>query len=96
MSKKTILIVDDTFENLYLLKVILEKAGYNVVEATNGSEGLIKLQENDTVDLIISDILMPVMDGYLFCQACKKENANYIIATLGYSYGVESNKTLLL
>lgn len=32
----------------------------------------------------------------LINEACKKENANYIIATLGYSYGIESNKTLLL
>ncbi|MGB5420100.1 sigma 54-interacting transcriptional regulator [Algibacter sp.] len=73
MIKKTILIVDDTFENLYLLRVILEEAGYNIIEANNGSEGLMKLHENQHVDLIISDILMPIMDGYLFCQACKKE-----------------------
>ena len=73
MNKKTILIVDDTFENLYLLRVILKEEGYNVLEATNGSEGLEKLQKNSNVDLIISDILMPIMDGYLFCQACQKE-----------------------
>ncbi|SEK24205.1 PAS domain S-box-containing protein [Maribacter orientalis] len=73
MNTKTILIVDDTYENLYLLRVILEEAGYNVIEANDGSEGLNKLYENSAVDLIISDILMPIMDGYLFCQACKKE-----------------------
>ncbi|WP_396602968.1 sigma 54-interacting transcriptional regulator [Algibacter sp. R77976] len=73
MSKKTILIVDDTFENLYLLKVILEEAGYNIIEANDGVEGLKKLNEVKHVDLIISDILMPNMDGYLFCQACRKE-----------------------
>ncbi|WP_298494150.1 sigma 54-interacting transcriptional regulator [uncultured Algibacter sp.] len=73
MSKKTILIVDDTFENLYLLRVILEEAGYIVIEAKNGSDGLKELYKNNKVELIISDILMPIMDGYLFCQACKKE-----------------------
>ncbi len=67
---KTILIVDDTFENLYLLKVILEQANYTVIEAKDGKEGLDKLNKN-RVDLIISDILMPVMDGYMFCRACK-------------------------
>ncbi|MBQ0787632.1 MAG: PAS domain-containing protein, partial [Oceanihabitans sp.] len=71
---KTILIVDDTFENLYLLRVILEEVGYVVVEAKDGKEGLEKLHEYN-VDLIISDILMPVMDGYMFCQACKKEES---------------------
>mgnify|MGYP003624367478 CR=1 FL=1 len=73
MNTKTILIVDDTYENLYLLRVILEEAGFEVIEANDGSEGLKKLYENSAVDLIISDILMPIMDGYLFCQACKKE-----------------------
>ncbi|NNC51112.1 MAG: sigma 54-interacting transcriptional regulator [Flaviramulus sp.] len=71
---KTILIVDDTFENLYLLRVIFEQAGYTVVEANDGKEGIHKLQKNN-IDLIISDILMPVMDGYMFCQACKKDKA---------------------
>ncbi len=37
MSKKTVLIVDDTYENLYLLRVILEEAGFNVIEASNGT-----------------------------------------------------------
>ncbi|WP_418637558.1 PAS domain S-box protein [Winogradskyella sp.] len=73
---ETILIVDDNYQNLYLLKVILEEAGYNVIEAKDGKEGLDLLQHtfdnNGKVDLIISDILMPVMDGYIFCQECKK------------------------
>ena len=73
MINKTILIVDDTYENLYLLKVILEEAGFKVIEAKDGSEGLNQLYKNKNIDLIISDILMPVMDGFLFCQACKKE-----------------------
>ncbi|GHC58597.1 sigma 54-interacting transcriptional regulator [Ulvibacter litoralis] len=71
---KTILIVDDLFENLYLLKVILEQAGYKVIEANDGKEALGKLHKTK-VSLIISDILMPVMDGYMFCQACKKDEA---------------------
>ncbi|MBU2920528.1 PAS domain S-box protein [Winogradskyella psychrotolerans] len=74
---KTILIVDDIYENLYLLKVVLEEAGYKVLEANDGKEGLGILKNTydnkDKVDLIISDILMPVMDGYIFCQECKKD-----------------------
>ncbi|WP_240788901.1 PAS domain S-box protein [Psychroserpens sp. NJDZ02] len=69
---KTILIVDDIFENLYLLRVVLDKAGYKVIEAKDGKVALDQL-ENTTVDLIVSDILMPVMDGYMLCQACKKD-----------------------
>lgn len=71
---KTILIVDDIFENIYFLRIIFEKAGYSVMEAKDGKEGLDLLEKN-SIDLIISDILMPVMDGYMFCQACKKNKA---------------------
>lgn len=100
MSKKTILIVDDTFENLYLLKVILEEAGYNIIEANDGSEGLKKLYEYGNVDLIISDILMPIMDGYLFCQACKKEklfkNIPFIFYTSTYTEKLDEDFALKL
>jgi DNA-binding NtrC family response regulator len=69
---KNILIVDDTFENLYLLRVILQKEGFNVIEAENGEQGLKMLHQNK-INMIISDILMPVMDGYMFCQSCKSD-----------------------
>ncbi|WP_299250839.1 PAS domain S-box protein [uncultured Lacinutrix sp.] len=96
---KTILIVDDTFENLYLLRVILEEVGYIVVEAKDGKEGLDKLHEYD-VDLIISDILMPVMDGYLFCQACKKDeqfkNIPFVFYTSTYTEALDEDFALKL
>lgn len=69
---KTILIVDDNIENLYLLRIILEQADYSVIDAKNGKEGLEILQQVN-VDMIISDILMPIMDGYIFCQTCKNK-----------------------
>ena len=100
MSKKTILIVDDTFENLYLLRVILEEVGYHVIEANNGSEGLKKLHENSNVDLIISDILMPVMDGFMFCQACKEEklfrNIPFVFYTSTYTEKLDEDFALKL
>ncbi len=96
---KTILIVDDTFENLYLLRVILEEVGYVVVEAKDGKEGLEKLHEC-SVDLIISDILMPVMDGYMFCQACKKEesfkNIPFVFYTSTYTEALDEDFAIKL
>lgn len=73
MKPKSILLVDDVYENLYLLKVILEEEGYQILEAEDGKQGL-EVLANNTVDLIITDILMPVMDGYMFCRACKKDD----------------------
>jgi CheY-like chemotaxis protein len=96
---KTILIVDDTYENLYLLKVILQGAGYEVVEAYDGKEGLDKLSKNK-IDLIISDILMPVMDGYMFCQACKKDknlkNIPFVFYTSTYTEKLDEDFALKL
>lgn len=65
-----ILIVDDIAENLLFLETLLEGAGYRVVCARNGKEALERLREGP-FDLIVSDILMPVMDGFQFCRACK-------------------------
>lgn len=67
-----ILAVDDNEQNLYLLEVMLKSKGYEVILSRNGVEALDKLQESP-VDLIISDILMPKMDGYQFCREIKKD-----------------------
>ena len=67
-----ILIVDDNLANLFPMKTVLENHGYDVIEATNGEKALEKLRA-EKVDLIISDILMPVMDGYHLCQECKSD-----------------------
>jgi CheY-like chemotaxis protein len=61
-----ILVVDDSEQNRKLLKVLLEAEGFEVVTAADGEEALIVLNRT-TVDAIISDILMPRMDGYRLC-----------------------------
>jgi len=67
-----ILVVDDNAENIFLLDSWLKENGYEVVSTANGAEALDKLHTEE-FDLIISDILMPVMDGF---QLCKKVNSN--------------------
>jgi CheY-like chemotaxis protein len=67
----TILVVDDESSIRELLQNILEDAGYVVVEATNGREGLAML-ENQPVDLVVSDVMMPVLDGVGLCQAMQQ------------------------
>ena len=67
-----ILLVDDNCANLYLLETILKKCGYDVDSAKNGAEAL-ELAKKSPPGLIISDILMPVMDGFVLCQQCKSD-----------------------
>ena len=68
-----ILIVDDMGVNLKLLEARLEGSGYEVTCAKNGVEALEKLKK-DSFDMIISDILMPEMDGFQLCRECKKDD----------------------
>ncbi|HYL98430.1 MAG TPA: response regulator [Blastocatellia bacterium] len=58
-----VLVVDDKAENLYLLRVLLQGHGYIVEEASNGADALTKARQNPP-DLAVSDLLMPVLDGY--------------------------------
>lgn len=61
-----ILLVDDNATNQKLLRAVLEAEGHAIIEACNGVEALKKL-EHEQVDAILSDILMPEMDGYRLC-----------------------------
>ncbi len=67
-----VLIVDDTPANLRLLRVVLEGENFQVVQATDGVEALAVL-ERESVEAIISDILMPNMDGYRFCNEVRRD-----------------------
>lgn len=67
-----ILIVDDNADNLYLLESVLRGNGDEVLVASNGAEALTRAREA-LPDLVISDILMPVMDGFSLCRAWRQD-----------------------
>ena len=71
-EQKTILIVDDKWENRSVIVSLLEPIGFAVVEAEHGEEGLAKAKELQP-DLIITDLSMPVMDGYKLLHQLRHE-----------------------
>jgi len=79
-----VLIVDDKNENLYFLESLLKGNGYNVKTALNGQQTLDQLY-NSKFDLIVSDILMPVMDGFELCRRTKKDDKLKDIPFVFYS-----------
>lgn len=70
---KKILVVDDEIFNCDVIAKILTKEGFLVLEATNGKEAL-EILRSDNIDLVLMDIMMPVMNGFETIKAIKKEN----------------------
>lgn len=71
MRKAKILYIEDNFDNMTLVKRVLEIEGYEVIEAETGQEGLAKAMENRP-DIIITDINLPDIDGYEITDTLKK------------------------
>ncbi|ADU66066.1 sigma-54 factor interaction domain-containing protein [Desulfurispirillum indicum S5] len=71
-SIKTVLVVDDEDQMRLALRETLTRAGYEVITAFDGNNGLSKLQ-NNSIDAVITDLRMPVMDGMEFLQKALQE-----------------------
>jgi len=86
MSKR-ILIVEDQEDNRAILRDVLSTAGYELLEATNGQEG-VELAQQERPDLILMDIQLPVIDGYEATRRIKSDaalGAIPIIAVTSYA-----------
>ena len=71
---KRILVVDDSEQNRVLLREVLEHFGYEVAVANNGEEG-VRLAREWLPDLVLMDMIMPVMDGYTALRIIKSDPA---------------------
>ena len=67
----SVLVVDDDPMKRQLLRLILERAGFGVAEAADGTEALLSL-ENIVPDLMTRDVMMPRMDGFAVCERVRQ------------------------
>ena len=88
METYTILVVEDEANMARLLEFQLRSAGYQVIQARDGKDGL-QVATEKHVDLILTDIMMPLMDGYELCRAIKKSPDLYHIPVIMLSAKVD-------
>ncbi len=88
-NRRKILVVDDRWENRAVLVNLLESLDFIVIEAENGHEGLEKLRATQP-DLVIVDLVMPVMDGFEFLQYIRNieelKQTKIIVSSASVSY----------
>ena len=89
MGKK-ILLIDDTPDQITILRIRLESYGYSVISATDSKQGLeIALKEHP--DLILLDVIMPMLNGFKICKILKNDGATKNIPVIMISgYGIDN------
>jgi signal transduction histidine kinase/DNA-binding response OmpR family regulator/CHASE3 domain sensor protein len=76
LKGKTILIVDDDMRNVFSLTKTLESQGVKIISAANGQESIDSLIANPETDIVLMDMMMPVMDGYEAIREIRKNKNN--------------------
>ena len=90
-GRQTVLVVDDQVDLRDAIAVLLECEGYIVVDAENGKEALKYLQNGTNIAAIVLDLMMPVMDGWQFLAARRRNAAWHQIPTIVVT-GVSESK----
>ena len=91
---KRILVIDDDMQMRQMLQQMLEREGYDVVDAPDGKEGM-KLYRQDPTDLIITDIIMPEKEGVETIIELRRDFPDVkIIAISGGSRGIDAESCL--
>ena len=73
LQGRTVLVVDDDIRNVFALSASLESAGLQVVIARNGLEGVQRVEQDDRIELVLMDLMMPIMDGYEAMRRIRKD-----------------------
>lgn len=94
-EKRQILIVDDRWENRAVIVNLLEPIGFIILEAINGKEGLAQLAKNP--DLVITDLAMPIMDGFEMLKRLRQNPAHQtlpVIVSSASVFDIDQNNSI--
>lgn len=73
ITSKQVLVVDDDIRNIFALTTILERHNMKVIPAENGQEAIQILEHTPSIEIVLMDIMMPIMDGYETTRAIRKK-----------------------
>jgi len=90
----TILLVDDDYVNLHALVNIMAAEKYSAIAVTSGKEAFAVLAEHKNIDLVILDIMLPVMSGYEICQKLRQEHSLFELPVLMMTASNSANSML--
>ena len=76
LATKKVLVVDDDVRNLFALTTAFEKYNIETITAESGQDAINILNENNSIDMVLMDIMMPEMDGYETTQKIRREHKN--------------------
>lgn len=94
-KKKTVLLVEDHKYSMLVLRKMLEGSGIIVIQAEDGQEAVKVFQENRKIDLVLMDLKMPVMDGYIAMKEIKKIKPDMtVVAETAYALSGDKRKIL--
>ena len=74
LNEKTVLIVDDDIKNIFVLTSALQEFNMKILNAKNGKEALTVLENNKDIDIVLMDIMMPIMNGYEAMKEIRKDD----------------------
>jgi CheY-like chemotaxis protein len=96
MSSKSVLIIEDNEQNIYLLTFLLDKYGFDVIQARDGQEGL-DMVVTHKPGLILLDIQLPIMDGHGVARRLKQNpDVKHIPVVAVTSHAMSGDKESIL
>jgi signal transduction histidine kinase/HAMP domain-containing protein len=88
----TILVVDDDFRNVFAISALLERGGAEVIAAESGIDAIAQAESGVRIDLVLMDIMMPVMDGYQTIRALRRIDRMATIPIIAVTAKVVANE----